>query len=338
MIKDAIAILVDDEELTGEQVREVAFEILGGEASSSQIAAFITALRIRGESVEHLAAFASAMREKAQHITPPAGIVLDTCGTGGDAMGTFNVSTTAALIASAGGVNVAKHGNRAVSSKCGSADVLAELGVKIDASLDVMQRCLHEIGFCFLFAPTYHTAMKHAVEPRREVGIRSIFNMIGPLSNPAGATHQLVGVYKPELTETFAEVLHKLGVVRALVVHGGDGLDELTITSATQVSELRDGRIHTWTVAPGDFDIEPAELGDLIVESVSDAAELMRNILNGETGPCADMALLNAGAALYVAGKTASIEEGYALARDVVASGKAIEKLEALVRMTNAGQ
>lgn len=336
MIQDAIAILVADEDFSGEQAREVAREILEGQATPSQIAAFITALRIRGEAVEHIQAFAETLREKADRVKPPEGVVLDTCGTGGDAVGTFNVSTAAAVIAAAAGVTVAKHGNRAVSSSCGSADVLAQLGVKVDAPLDIVERCLHDIGLCFLFAPACHSAMRHAAVPRRETGIRSIFNMVGPLSNPAGATHQLVGVYAPALTETFAEVLRALGTRRALIVHGSDGIDEVTVTAPTQVTELHDGHIETWTVAPGDFGIDPVEVDALLVDSAEQAAEDMREILSGRRSAKAQMALLNAGAALYAAGRVASIADGYQMAIDTVSGDAAITKLEALIDMTNS--
>ncbi len=336
MIQDAIALLVGDEELPGDKTREVAAEILNGEATPCQVAAFITAMRIRGEEVDHILAFAETLREKADRIEPPEGIVLDTCGTGGDAMGTFNVSTTAAIIAAGAGVTVAKHGNRAVSSSCGSADVLAQLGVNINAPLDTVERCLHEIGLCFLFAPACHSAMKHAAEARRDVGIRSIFNMVGPLSNPAGATHQLIGVYAPELTETFAHVLKKLGSERALIVHGSDGVDEVTTTTVTQVTELRDGKIETWMLDHNDFGLDAVNLVDLLADGVEDAADQMRRILEGEKGPRSEMALVNAAAALYVAGRASSIPDAYGLAVETVAEGKAMEKLQALVDMTNS--
>lgn len=335
MIQDAIAILIDDEELSPEQAAEVASEILEGQATPSQIAGFLTALRIRGEQVGHIRAFVEALRARVSSIARPGGVVLDTCGTGGDAVGTFNVSTTAAFIAAGAGVRVAKHGNRAVSSRSGSADVLAALGVNIEAPLQTVEQCLNEIGICFLFAPACHSAMRHAAVPRRELGIRSIFNMVGPLSNPAGATHQLIGVYAPELTETFAQVLRELGSERALIVHGSDGIDEVTITSVTQVSELRHGDIETWTLDPGDFGVEPCSVEDLVVESVEEAAEELRNILAGRKGARSQMALVNAGAALYVAGLCASIPDGYQQAIEVVASGKALEKLDQLVELTN---
>lgn len=336
MIKEAIALLVGNEDLPGDKAREVANEILEGEATPSQIAAFITALRIRKEKVEHIVAFAQALRQRASRITPPEGIVLDTCGTGGDAYGTFNVSTAAAIIASAAGVRVAKHGNRAVTSTCGSADVLSALGVNLDAPLEVAEKCLEEIGLCFLFAPACHSAMRHAVTPRREVGIRSIFNMVGPLVNPAGATHQLMGVYAPELTETFAEVFRELGTERALVVHGSDGIDEVTLTSVTQVTELVDGEIETWTVAPSEFGLKPIDLEDILVDSTEAAAQAMRDVLSGKEGPCADMALVNAGAALFVAGKAVGLVEGYHLAKECVAGGQAIEQLKKLAQATSA--
>jgi anthranilate phosphoribosyltransferase len=334
MIQDAIEILVSDEEFGGEQAAEVAREILNGEATASQIAAFITALRIRGERVEHIVAFARVLREKALRIQPPAGVVLDTCGTGGDAQGTFNISTAAAIIASGAGVNVAKHGNRAVTSVSGSADVLSRLGVNISCPAAVMERALREIGLCFLFAPSFHGAMKHAAIPRREIGIRSIFNMVGPLVNPAGASHQIVGVYAPELTVIFAEALRELEVERALVVHGSDGLDEVTLTSVTQVTELNKGHIDTWTLTPSDFGLAPIELSDIVVESPEGAAETLMAILKGEGGPCAQMACVNAGAALYTAGAAASIQDGHAKAVEAVEEGKALAKLEALIRIT----
>jgi anthranilate phosphoribosyltransferase len=336
VIQEAIALLVAAEPLPGEKARAVAEEILNGEATPSQIAAFVTALRIRGETVEHILAFVEVLRAHGAHVEKPPGVLLDTCGTGGDASGTFNVSTAAAVIASAAGVCVAKHGNRAVSSACGSADVLTQLGVNVAAPPEVSQRCLREIGLAFLFAPAYHPAMKHAAAPRREVGIRTIFNMIGPLSNPAGATHQLVGVYSAALTETFAQVLRGLGTERALVVHGADGLDEVTTTGPTRITELRDGEIRTRTVSPADFGVPPAALNDLRVASVEHAAEEILKVLRGEPGPRTDMALANAGAALYVAGRAPSLLEGCRLARETAASGKALEKLRDLIRMTNA--
>jgi anthranilate phosphoribosyltransferase len=281
------------------------------------------------------------MREKAAHIQRPKGIVFDTCGTGGDNIGTFNVSTTAAFIVAAAGIPVAKHGNRAMSSRCGSADVLTALGVRIDCPHAVAERCLAEIGICFLFAPAYHSAMKHAVQPRREIGHRTIFNLAGPLSNPAGASHQLIGVYDRSLCRMFAEVLRELGSERVLIVHGSDGLDEISTTEVTELTELRNGDIYSWSATPSDFGIEtPADMADLLAGEDAEAnAAIVTAILKGdETGPKAEIALVNAGAALYVAGKAESIPEGVKAARQMIASGAAYAKLEALCEMTIASE
>jgi len=338
MIKEAIARLVENRSLGAAEAYAVALEILSGEATPSQVASFLTALHIRGEQPEQIAAFARALKEKATRITPPEGVVLDTCGTGGDGIGTFNVSTTAMFFVAAAGVRIAKHGNRAMSSRCGSADVLAAAGVKIDPLPPVAERCLREIGICFLFAPAYHAAMKHAAKPRREIGHRTIFNLAGPLANPAGATHQLVGVYDGSLCRVFAEVLRELGTRRALVVHGSDGLDEISTTEVTELTELRGGEIHTWSATPADFGLEkPAELDDLLAEPTPAAnAKLMEAILKGEEkGPRAEIAIVNAGAAIYLAGVAQTIPEGIAIAKDIAASGAAYEKLEELRRMSN---
>jgi len=338
MIREAIGKLVAGEAVTGGEAHQVALEILAGEATACQIASFLTALRIRGERVEHVTAFVRAMRDKAARIETPPGVILDTCGTGGDEIGTFNVSTTAAFLAAGAGVCVAKHGNRAMSSRCGSADVLTALGVRIDCSHALAERCLREIGICFLFAPSYHSAMKHAVQPRREIGHRTIFNMAGPLSNPAGATHQLIGVYDVSLCETFAEVLRELGAERALIVHGSDGLDEISTADVTKLTELRQGEIHSWSATPADFGFsQPADLEDLLAADDPKAnAEILVAILQGkEIGPKAQIALVNAGAAIYVAGKAKTIPEGIEIARRAIASGAAYEKLDELRQMTN---
>ena len=331
--KNAISYLVSGahKNLPGEVARQVAEEIMSGGATPAQIAAFVTALRLRGETAEQIVAFAQVMREKAAPIKTPPGAILDTCGTGGDGAGTFNISTTAAFIAAGAGAIVAKHGNRGVSSACGSADVLAALGVRIDAPVEVTERQLAEAGIGFLFAPLYHGAMKHAIGPRREIGIRTIFNMLGPLSNPARATHQLIGVYDGSLTRVFCEVLRGLGSKRALVVHGSDGLDEITTTSVTEYSELRpDGSISMHVLDPNHFGIALAEPGDLLGGDPAANAALTLSILDGAPGPRADIALLNAAAAIYVVGLAGSIEEGLAKARESVGSGAARDKLENL--------
>ncbi len=338
MIKEAIAQLVAGSDLSGHEAHGVAIEILSGEATPCQIASFLTALCIRGHTAAHVLGFVQAMREKAVRIAAPDGVILDTCGTGGDDLGTFNISTTAMFLAAGAGVRVAKHGNRAMSSRCGSADVLTALGVKIDCSPALSERCLHEIGVCFLFAPLYHTAMKHAVQPRREIGHRTIFNLAGPLCNPAGATHQLIGVYDGSLGRMFAEALRALGCRRALIVHGADGLDEISITAPTELTELRGGEIRVWTATPRDLGVErTASLADLrAAEDAAGNAAVTLAVLRGEeTGPRAEVALANAGAALYVAEQAETLREGIELARKALASGAALAKLEALRRMTN---
>jgi len=250
MIKEGIAKAVRGEDLRESEMTAVMTEVMEGAATPAQIAAFMTALRIKGETVEEVTGAARVMRQKATRIDARSSVVVDTCGTGGDGSNTFNISTTAAFVVAAAGLIVAKHGNRAVSSGCGSADVLEALGVNIDAGPEIVEECLHEIGIGFLFAPKLHGAMKYAIGPRREIGIRTIFNMLGPLTNPAGATSQLIGVYDPRLTEMFAGVLRNLGARRAFIVHGADGLDEATVTGATRVSELKDGMITTYNIDP----------------------------------------------------------------------------------------
>ncbi|MBN1517229.1 anthranilate phosphoribosyltransferase [Candidatus Sumerlaeota bacterium] len=335
MIKDVIAKLADNEEITSEECKSVANEILGGEATPCQIAGFITALRCRGEQIEHIVPFVEVMREKMEPFNSPDGVILDIVGTGGDCTGTFNISTTAAIIAAGAGVRVAKHGNRAVSSSCGAADVLKALGVNTEAPIAVQEKCLEEIGLCFLFAPVFHSAMKHAVQPRKELGIRTIFNMIGPLCNPAQATNYVVGVYSNTLTETFARVLGELGCERALVVHGSDGMDEFTTTTTTTVAELDGDTIETHVYDPGDFDLSPANMQELLGGDAETNAEIVRGVLTGQWGETTDIAVLNAGAAIYAAGAAESIREGMSIARKSIESGAAMEKIEALSEMTN---
>ena len=253
MIKEAIAKIVEGGNLSEREMVAVMDEIMGGNSTPAQIASFMTALRLKGETVEEITGAARVMRQRATRIDARSPVVVDTCGTGGDGRGTFNISTTSAFVVAAAGLTVAKHGNRAVSSGCGSADVLEALGVKIDAGAEIVEECVHQIGIGFLFAPRLHGAMKYALGPRREIGIRTIFNMLGPLTNPAGATSQLIGVYDPKLTEMFAGVLRNLETKRAFVVHGSDGLDEATVTGPTRVSELRNGAIHTSNLDPAEF-------------------------------------------------------------------------------------
>lgn len=337
MIQDALEkLLSEDWDEFGEaEARQAALDIMNGEASDVQIGAFLVALRLRGETAAHLKGFVGVMREKMEKIGPLTGeVVVDTCGTGGDVMGTFNISTAAAIITAAAGVKVAKHGNRSVSSKCGSADVLEALGVKLALPPDRAEQCLREVDLCFLFAPAYHPAMKHAVGARRALGVRTIFNMIGPLSNPANATHQMIGTPNPDWLEMFAEVLKEMGSKRAMIVSADDGLDEITTTTITRAVELReDGSLHYTTIDPADFDIKYTELDALIGGDALINAAILTDILNGIEGPKLDIACLNAGAALYVAGAM-SLEQGVVKARETVKSGAAREKLEALKKFT----
>lgn len=337
MIRDAIRKVVGGESLTLEESREAMLEITGGKATAAQIAALLTALRMKGETVDEISGFAGVMVEKAARIRPKSEVVLDTCGTGGDRCGTFNISTVAAFVAAGAGVAVAKHGNRAVSSKCGSADLLEALGVRIDLAPAEVEACINEIGIGFLFAPVFHEAMQAAVGPRREIGIRTVFNILGPLANPAGATHQLVGVYDEHLTETMARVLMKRGLKRALVVHGG-GLDEITICGKTRVSELDGGEIRTYEIAPEDFGIARASLDDIRGGTAEENAAIAMGILRGERGARRDVVVLNGGAALHVAGAAASIGEGVRLAERSIDEGRAMAKLEGLIRETNRGE
>ena len=336
-IREAIARLVNRGSLNEEETLEVMNQIMTGEATPSQIGSFLTALRMKGETVEEITGAARVMREKAHRVTVKSDCVLDTCGTGGDEKGTFNISTTAAFVVAGAGITVAKHGNRSVSSRSGSADVLAALGVKIDAPKEKVEECLDRIGIGFLFAPLLHEAMKYAVVPRREIGIRTIFNLLGPLTNPALATHQLVGLYDGNLVGLVAEVLKNIGSQRALVVHGDDGLDELSLCAPTQASELRDGQVKHYKLTPEELGLQRCRLADISGGDAAECAALTRRVLHGEKGPKRDVVLLNAGAALYVGGKAKSIVEGLRLGATSIDSGKAREKLELLVQMTNQG-
>ena len=334
-IREAIARLVNKLDLSEDETIEVMNQIMGGEATPSQIGSFLTALRMKGETVEEITGAARVMREKAHRVKVRSDCVLDTCGTGGDEKGTFNISTTAAFVVSGAGITVAKHGNRSVSSHCGSADVLASLGVKIDAPREKVEECLDQVGIGFLFAPLLHEAMKYAVVPRREIGIRTIFNLLGPLTNPAFATHQLVGIYDRNLVGPIAEVLKKIGSRRAMVVHGTDGLDELSLCAVTEVSELRDGRVQHYQLTPEELGLRRCGLDEIRGGDPEECAAIARRILQGEKGPKRDVVLLNAGAALYVSGAAESIAQGIRLGEAAIDSGKAREKLELLIQMTN---
>ena len=330
-IQEAIAKVIEGADLRRDEMTDVMNQIMSGEATDAQIGAFLIALRVKGESVEEIAGAASVMREKATPIATKHDVIVDTCGTGGDHSGTFNISTTAAFVAAGAGLCVAKHGNRSVTSQSGSADVLSALGVNIEASPETVSRCLDDVGIGFLFAIALHGAMKYAIGPRREIGTRTIFNALGPLSNPAGATRQVVGVYSAALTETLAGVLATLGSERAFVVHGSDGLDEMTLTGPTRVSELKAGSVSTYDVLPGDFGLAQASADALKGGDADYNAEITRAILNGEEGPRRDIVLLNAAAAIVAGDKASDLNEGVQVAAEVIDSGKALEKLEGLV-------
>ena len=330
-IQEAIAKVIEGADLSRGEMTDAMDQIMSGEATDAQIGAFLIALRVKGECVDEIAGAASVMREKATPIVTRHDVIVDTCGTGGDHSGTFNISTTAAFVAAGAGLCVAKHGNRAATSQSGSADVLGALGVNIEASPETVSRCLDDVGIGFLFAISLHGAMKYAIGPRREIGARTIFNALGPLSNPAGATRQVVGVYSAALTETLAGVLGTLGAERAFVVHGSDGLDEMTLTGPTRVSELKNGSVSTYDVSPGDFGLAQASADALKGGDADYNAEITRSILNGEEGPRRDIVLLNAAAAIVAGDKARDLNEGVQVAAEVIDSGKALEKLEALV-------
>ncbi len=339
-IKAAINKVIQRHDLSENDMVSVMNQIMSGDASQAQIGSFITALRMKGETVEEITGAVRVMREKATTIdtgvdVKDGGILIDTCGTGGDGSGTFNVSTTSAFVVAGAGGIVAKHGNRSITSKCGSADVLEAAGVALDLDAQSIGRCIREVGIGFLFAPALHGAMKYAIGPRKEIGIRTIFNVLGPLTNPAGANVQVIGVFDGELTEPLAKVLGKIGTKRALVVHGEGGLDELTVTGSTQVSELKDGEVSTYTITAQDVGLTVSSLeelrgGDTPEESVAQ----MREILQGKKGPKRDMVLINSGAALMASGISSNLQEGVQKAADTIDSGKALEKLDKLIALS----
>lgn len=334
-IREAIANLIKGVDLTESETVEVMNQIMTGGATPSQVASFLTALRIKGETVQEITGAARVMREKADRVRVQSVRVIDIVGTGGDQSGTFNISTTSAFVVAGAGLKVAKHGNRSVSSRSGSADVLAALGVKIDAPKERVEECIEKIGIGFLFAPLLHQAMKYAIGPRREIGIRTIFNLLGPLTNPAMATHLLVGIYDGALTEPIAQILKNLGCCRAMVVHSEDGLDEISLCGPTRVSELRDDRVTTHTLSPEELGLKRCPSEELQGGTPEECAAILRKILQGEKGPKRDVVLLNSGAALCVSGEADSVARGMQLAAESIDSGKAREKLELLIQITN---
>ena len=334
ILQSGIRGLIEGENLTRAQARDIMGEIMEGKASPAQIGSILTALRIKGETVEEITGFAEAMRGFGTHVVTETSRLLDTCGTGGSGISKFNISTASAIISSAASVRVAKHGNRSATSKAGSADVLEALGVNIHLNADQARQCLDNIGICFLFAQIYHPSMRHAAAPRRELGVRTVFNMLGPLTNPAGADRQLLGIYDRSKTETVATVLRELGSKRALVVSSLDGLDEISISAPTQVSELRDGKVTTYEVNPFDLGLKIHPLEDVLGGDAVENAAIITSVLQGAITPYRDIVLANAGACIYVAGLADSLAGGVDKAKTVVDSGQALSKLNQLVSMT----
>ncbi len=349
MIKDAISKVVLRQDLLETEMIEVMNQIMGGEATPAQVGAFITALRMKGETIEEITGAARVMRDHAtpirvgkaldidrEEINLDRETVLDTCGTGGSGTKSFNISTTVAFVVSACGAKVAKHGNRSISSACGSADVLEALGVNLNVTPGQVESCINEVGVGFLFAPALHGAMKHAIGPRREIGIRTIFNILGPLTNPAGADRQVLGVYDEKLVEVLAKVLVKLGCQRGFVVHGQDGMDEITLTGPTRIAEINERKVTLSTIEPEDFGLRRCLLTDLQGGDAEENAAIVKDVLAGAEGPKRDVVLLNAAYALIAAGIVESVDAGLQKARNVIDEGLAKAKLEGLVNLTNA--
>lgn len=335
MIKEMIAKIAEGRDLSIEESKAVMKEIMEGKATEVQIGSFITALRMKGETVDEITGCVSVMREKATHINVGNNIVVDTCGTGGDAKCTFNISTAAAFVVAGAGLKVAKHGNRASSSHCGSADVLKLLGVNVEAGPEIVEECIKKANIGFLMAPLLHSSMKHAVGPRSEIGIKTIFNILGPLTNPARATRQVIGVYEAKLTDVVAKVLLKLKTEHAFVVYGYDGLDEITTTDKTKVCELKDGKIKSYFITHDSFGIPKAEIKDFVVNSPEESAKAISDVLEGKDGPKRDIVLLNASAAIVAGGGAEDLRGGMQIASESIDSGKAKASLKKLIEITH---
>ncbi|MHC4605397.1 MAG: anthranilate phosphoribosyltransferase [Planctomycetota bacterium] len=334
MIQETLAKLVRSSDLTMAEAASAMGEIMDGKATPAQIAGFLTAMHMKGETVPEIVGCAKAMRAHAVRVKAPSGVVLDTCGTGGDGKGTFNISTISALVVAAAGVTVAKHGNRAASSKCGSSDLLEQLGLRIELPAKRLERMLREEGFAYMHAPAFHPAMKYAGPVRRELRVRTIFNILGPLCNPACANVQTMGVFSPDLVRPMAEVLKKLGSRSVFTFHGADGLDELSTTGSNRVARLQSGRVRTLTLSPGSVGLRRARVKDLLGGDPSTNAAIARSVLSGDRGPCRDAVLFNAGVALVAAGKAKSPREGVKRAADAIDGGAAERKLLDLIGAT----
>ncbi len=334
-MQSAIRAVTENRDLSPEEMTSVMRIIMNGEATPAQIGGFLVGLRMKGETVAEIAAAAGVMRELATRVEVPTEHLVDTCGTGGDGAHTFNISTTAAFVVAAAGGRVAKHGNRSASSSSGGADLLEAAGVNLDLDAAAVARCIEEAGVGFLFAPRHHSAMRHAIGPRREMAVRTVFNLLGPMTNPAGALHQLVGVFSKQWVKPVAEVFARLGSRHVLVVHAEDGLDEISIAAPTMVAEMRDGRVEVYVVTPEQFGLERAPLDSLKVSSPAESLAIVRRVLDGEPGPAQDIVVLNAGAALYAADLADTLADGVTRARSHLSDGSARARLEALVRVSH---
>jgi anthranilate phosphoribosyltransferase len=332
----AIRAVTEKRDLNADEMTAVMRTIMTGEATPAQIGGFLIGLRMKGETVDEIAAAAKVMRELATGVQVTGSNVVDIVGTGGDATNTFNVSTACTFVVAAAGGTVAKHGNRSVSSKSGSADLLEAAGVNLELTPEQVAQCINDIGVGFMFAPKHHSAMKHAIGPRKEMGVRTIFNVLGPLTNPAGAPNQLLGVFSSDLVEPLAEVLNKLGSNHVLVVNAEDGMDEISVGAPTHVAELKDGQVSTFTITPEQFGVERADINQLVVSSAAESLAIITGVLDNQPGPARDIVMLNAGAAIYAAGLADSLEAGIHKADAEITSGKAKQKLDALVKLSNS--
>ncbi len=331
----AIQAVIERRDLSGEEMQSVMRTIMTGEATTAQIGGFLVGLRMKGETVDEIAAAAAVMRELATPVAVSGDHMVDCCGTGGDGAKTFNISTASTFVIAAAGGQVAKHGNRSISSSSGSADLLEVAGVKLDITPEQVAACIEQVGVGFMFAPMHHSAMKHAIGPRKEMAVRTIFNLLGPLTNPAGAPNQVIGVFDAAWVEPLAQVLKQLGSRHVMVVYGSDGLDEITISGETQVAELKEGEVSTYTISPEQFGMKAAALSELSVENAEQSLEMVKEVLGNRSGAAHDIVALNAGAAIYVAGLADSLQAGVARAQEVIASGEAATKLDALISCTN---
>jgi anthranilate phosphoribosyltransferase len=330
-IQQVLQQLLDKQALTFAEMREVMHFIMSGSATDAQMGGFLIALRCKGETIDEIAAAVEVMRELANKVTVNGAHIIDTCGTGGDGASTFNISTTCAFVVAAAGGQVAKHGNRSVSSRCGSADLLEVAGVNLNLNTEQVEQCVNDVGVGFLFAPKHHGAMKHTIHVRKEMGVRTLFNLLGPLSNPAGAPNQLIGVFAKEWVEPLAHVLKKMGSQHVLVVNADDGLDEISIASATSVAELKDGQVSTYTITPEQFGFNRASLAELAVDNAETSLVIVKSVLDNQDSAAKNIVLLNAGAAIYAANLTDTLAAGIEKARHVIASGEAKAKLDALI-------